>query len=398
MRLSPVIFALAAAPMCVAAQAVPTRTLARPDAEWSEPFSQISGIRELKNGNVIVADSRDKTIQLIDFKGEAKRIGREGSGPGEYGMPMAVFAAPGDTTFVFDVLNSRYLVIDPSGKAVSTFMMPSAAPSAPDAGRGRGRGIAGIGLGFAQGIDATGRLYFRAPVIRFGNEKPATVDTTPVLRWDRRTSRVDTVGLLFSPAVQPTITRGGGGGGGDEVRVSVRMGGGATPFASSDAYAVTPTGDVAVVRARDYHVDWITRGRTVSGAPIPFEKVRVTEQDKKAWADARRNATGIMMTNDNGNRRVQSAPVPQDGPPPEFPEFKGPFASSVAAAPNGRVWVQKNMPFGSPPTYDVIDQSGKVVSRVVLPKNTRLLGFGTGTVYLARTDDDDLQYVQRYRW
>jgi hypothetical protein len=34
---------------------------------------------------------------------------------------------------------------------------------------------------------------------------------------------------------------------------------------------------------------------------------------------------------------------------------------------------------------------------VVLPAKTRLLGFGQGTVYLVRTDDDDLQYLQRYR-
>jgi hypothetical protein len=34
----------------------------------------------------------------------------------------------------------------------------------------------------------------------------------------------------------------------------------------------------------------------------------------------------------------------------------------------------------------------------VLPKATRLVGFGRGTVYLARMDDDGLEYLQRYRW
>ena len=27
---------------------------------------------------------------------------------------------------------------------------------------------------------------------------------------------------------------------------------------------------------------------------------------------------------------------------------------------------------------------------------TRLVGFGEGTLYVARTDDDDLQYLERY--
>jgi hypothetical protein len=38
-----------------------------------------------------------------------------------------------------------------------------------------------------------------------------------------------------------------------------------------------------------------------------------------------------------------------------------------------------------------------VVGRVALPADTRLVGFGNGTVYLARSDEDDLQYLQRYR-
>jgi len=33
-----------------------------------------------------------------------------------------------------------------------------------------------------------------------------------------------------------------------------------------------------------------------------------------------------------------------------------------------------------------------------LPKQTRVIGFGAGgTVYTIRVDEDDLQYLQRYR-
>jgi hypothetical protein len=385
-------------PFVASAQSVPTRALSTPDAEWSEPFSQITGIRELKNGRVIVADNRDKVIQLVDFKGGATKIGREGSGPGEYGLPSAVFAAPGDSTWVFDVMNSRYLVIDPAGKPVSTFTMADAAAPATGPQRsGRGgdgpiRG--GFGLGFAQGIDAQGRLYFRAPVVRFGDDGPTVADTTPILRWDRKRNLTDTVGVLVNPAGPPPVRTPGGGR--DEVRVTVRMGG-AQPFGSADTYVVTPAGDVAVVRARDYHVDWIVNGKTVSGAPIRYDRVKVTEADKKAWAEARKNATGTMVVNENGNRSVRNVPIPDEGQT-TFPEFKGPFGNNVVAAPNGQILVQKYMPADAPPTYDVIDRTGKVVSRLVLPKRSRVLGFGNGTIYLARADEDDLQYLQRYRW
>ena len=49
------------------------------------------------------------------------------------------------------------------------------------------------------------------------------------------------------------------------------------------------------------------------------------------------------------------------------------------------------------PRYDVIDAAGKVVSRVALPVKTRVVGFGNGVVYTVRTDEDDLQYLQRFR-
>lgn len=209
MRNSLVLFALVAAtPSAALAQIVPTRTLAKPDAEWSEPFSQISGIRELRNGSVVVADNRDKVIQLVDFKAGAMKIGREGSGPDEYGLPSAVYAAPGDSTWVFDILNSRFLVIDPGGKAVATFttVAGGTAPSTPIRGEGRGGGRAGgFGMGFAQGIDAEGRLYFRAPTVRFGNDNSRASDTTPIVRWNRKTQAVDTVGVLVNPPSPPGV-------------------------------------------------------------------------------------------------------------------------------------------------------------------------------------------------
>jgi hypothetical protein len=378
------------------AQTVPVRTLTGPEAEWSEPFSQISGVRELKSGRIIVADNRDKVIQLVDFKGEAKKIGREGSGPGEYGLPASVFAAPGDTTWIYDLLNSRYLVIDPAGKAVATFTVADAAPaSGPQrVGPGGGQIRGGFGLGFAQGIDALGRLYFRAPTIRFGNEGPSVADSTPIIRWDRAKNTSDTVGVLVNPSSAPAAVPSGGG---NNVRVTVRLGG-AQPFMSADTYVVTAAGDVAVVRARDYHVDWIVKGKTIAGPPIRFDRVKVTDADKKAWSEARKNSTATMVVNDNGNRSVRSMPAGDIDGGTTFPEYKGPFTSSVAAAPNGQIWVQRYMPADTPPTYDVIDNTGKLLSRVVLPKKTRLLGFGAGTVYLARSDEDDLQYIQRYRW
>jgi hypothetical protein len=86
--------------------------------------------------------------------------------------------------------------------------------------------------------------------------------------------------------------------------------------------------------------------------------------------------------------------------PTDWPEYLPPFlgASLVAFAPDGLLWVQRTTPAGQPATFDLIDGAGKVAQRVVLPKKSRVVGFGSGTVYVARSDDDDLQYLQRYRF
>jgi len=66
----------------VASAQIPTRTPAKPDAEWSEPFSSLAGVRELADGRVIISDTRDKLVQVIRFGGEAVKIEREGAGSG----------------------------------------------------------------------------------------------------------------------------------------------------------------------------------------------------------------------------------------------------------------------------------------------------------------------------
>jgi len=114
-------------PALLAAQqsAVPLQSLIKPDAAFDEPFTQIAGLRELRDGSVIVADFRDRTLQRIDLKaGTAVKLSRESSGPGEYAYPMGVYALSGDSTAVYDMGNQRYLVLDPSGKPAGTFSPP----------------------------------------------------------------------------------------------------------------------------------------------------------------------------------------------------------------------------------------------------------------------------------
>src|SRR5688572_12246498 len=86
--------ALAAASLLLvplAATAQQPRTLPAPDATFEEPFSLVNlgALRELRDGRVLVADMKDKIVQMIDLRnGNAVSVGREGSGPGEFALPM----------------------------------------------------------------------------------------------------------------------------------------------------------------------------------------------------------------------------------------------------------------------------------------------------------------------
>jgi hypothetical protein len=74
------------------------------------------------------------------------------------------------------------------------------------------------------------------------------------------------------------------------------------------------------------------------------------------------------------------------------------LAQAAVARPNGQVWVLRTQkPGNDAPLYDVFDDNGRVIGHVTLPHKMRLVGFGLGTVYLVRIDDDDLEYLQRYR-
>jgi len=375
----------------VAAQA-PLKTLSKPDVEYTDPFTMVSGVRELRDGRVIVADAREKTVQLIDLKaGTATKIGREGSGPGEFALPIRLLALPGDTSAVYDPLNRRYLLIGPDGK-VGGFASYEAQAS----------GSGPIRLTIPRTVDARGRLYSVGPSFNINPNGPtSSADSAPILRLDRTTKKTDTVAFVHIPPA--TVTTSGGGRG---QNVSVRAGGG-NPFAATDEWAVMPDGRVAVVRVKDYHVDWYApNGQKTSGPAIAYAKIKVTDEDKKQYRERAASAgTAIMMTQrvgPGGTSSSASVGAPTNGQLPEptdWPDVKPAFTANAAmGAPNGQVWVLRTRSAKDKiPTYDVFDASGKVVSRVALPATTRLVGFGNGTVYLARSDEDDLQYLQRYR-
>ena len=159
----------------------------------------------------------------------------------------------------------------------------------------------------------------------------------------------------------------------------------------------------------DYHVEWYKNGALVArGAPVTTPAVRVTKEDRDAWYRARTARTGTaLMTGPPAPKEAEKSeritvPAPPGFTDADFPATKPPFVEdfvgrSAIVSDDGELWVVRSKAFGATTTTaDVFDAAGKVVRRVTYPSSHRLAGFGKGVIYLVRTDDDGLEWVERF--
>jgi len=368
----------------------PTRTLSKPQFEYAEPFSSLGGFRELKDGRVIVADARDKVLQVIDLAtGKSEKIGREGAGPMEWSMPSGLFAYRGDSTLMTDFGNGRYFIITPEGKAGGVVREPE------------GERLARSGF---VGTNVLGQLIMSEAV--WDMRDKSSTGLSHILRFDRRSGRTDSLTTLIGPKGEQNGASMGPNG---SIRMFTNL-----PLAARDIAVAASDGRVAVVRTSPYRVEWYhPDGKVVRGAPATPSAIKVTEAEKKAFLASQIQPGSIQMravggalpsagggTSESKPRMSSAEAEALTNPPMTWPAVKPPFpAGGAMVATDGRLWVPRTRAHNdSIPTYDVFDGAGRVVERVVLPRGARLIGFGKSVVYLSRSDDDGLLYLQKYRY
>jgi hypothetical protein len=292
------------------------------------------------------------------------------------------------------MLNNRLLLINPNA-TVGGFVDLNVPP--PSGGRGEGRGTMMIGGSIPIAADTKGRMYTQGSSFRMTDTGPQSVDSVPMIRWDRAAKR-DTVAWLRVPAGANQVSSRGGRG---NQSVMVRIGGG-PPFNGADQMAVAPDGRIAIAHHDPYSVDFVSEtGQRTRGQPIRYDRQKISEGHKQEWRDRQKSATGLQMTVDNNGRRSATVgPAGQTQDPEVWGgEYMPPFLqTALGFANDGYLWIQRTGPAGQPPTFDVIDRTGNLAQKVVLPKRSRLVGFGNGAVYVVRLDEDDLQYLQKYRF
>lgn len=352
-----------------------TRPLAAPDVEFREVFSSVTGVRELSDRRLIVVDRRERAVLLVDLqRGTSERIGREGAGPQEIAQPATILVLPGDTTAIWDGRNARLFFVD-GARATGR-----AAPLAPDGGRAMTSNLQA-----PRYADAQGRLYFVG--VPGEDEQP---DSLPIVRFDRRSARLDTVGMVRRPKGGDMALVGPPG-----RQMTVNF---ANPFTAAEAWVVTRDGRVGVVRSPEYRLDW-TFPKAVRGTDMPYTKLDVSEAEKDHWRKTQQRTPAVVVA-DAGSRAAGSAPAISSIPEPtSWPSLMPPFlaSASVLVDERGLVWVPRARSLSDTiQVHDVIDGASNIVMRVTTPVARRLVGFGKGVVYTVRADDDDLLHLARH--
>lgn len=360
---------LATTPHHMAAQ----RRLGPPTATHDHAFTGIDGVRELRDGRVIVLDARDRSIHVINLRTKARKtIGRLGDGPGEFRLPQALLPIGGDTTLVEDMARSgKLLVITPAG-AIGGFV------STQDTKFGTRTFV-------VNAVDALGRFY----------ENNYGRDSNSIIRWDRTRGRRETMARLSMKMVSPLI-RPSPSSGGASRRGAERSGGDPPPFYTVTQWAVSADGHVAIVTPEPYRVTIVSpRGARVQGPPVPFVPAPVGAAEKADYRAERQQSVPALIGTKAGT--TASYVTVDYTEPAEWPARLPAFLpKAVSYASNGTLWVKRATRSGAPALYDVFDNAGKRIYQVELPRRTTVVGFGAGTLYLARVDDDDLHYLQRY--
>jgi hypothetical protein len=156
---------------------------------------------------------------------------------------------------------------------------------------------------------------------------------------------------------------------------------------------MTPDGTIAIVRASDYHVDWMPMNSPrTSSAKMPFDWRRITDDEKVRILDslnamqAQSRATQDSFRVARGGRGGSTS-MTDYAPPKEMPDYYPPVRDgTIRVDPEGNLWILPSTSSSAQGglLYDVVNRKGEIFERVQLPGGCSLNGLGAkGVVYLA---------------
>jgi hypothetical protein len=424
------LFAAAAAPLA-AQQPLPTVRPLGPVTKVSptDLLGSVSSVRPLPGGGAIVNDLTRRQLIVLDsaFNKSSVIADTTPATANSYSSRIAgLMPYRGDSSLFIDPQSLSMLVIDGKGEVVRVM----AVPRPQDANF-----MIGGPFG-SPGVDPQGRIVYRGftpPNMRGMRldgppqpgqpfRAPQMADTAPVYRVNLATRALDTAAYFKIPSASVSMTQDDKG----AMRISIET----NPMPVVDDWALLPDGRLAVVRGKDYHVDWLgTDGKWTSTPKVPYNWERLDDDAKEKFIDSvkveaekqreamtRAMQNGVANANQmmagaggGGGMRIEmrvgegggggggrpqqgvqqiSAPAINFVKPKDLPDYRPAFRQgAVRADGQGNLWVRTTAPTDAGPIYDVLNDKGELVDRVKLPFGRVISGFGPGVVYMGVQDE-----------
>jgi hypothetical protein len=393
----------------------------------TEPMATVTTAVPLSDRRVYVNDVASRRVLLFDSTLAIAKVVADSTSvtAKAYGArPGALFAYRGDSALFVDPASSSMLVLSPAGTIARVMAMPTIGNRLP---------LNMTNPFYPPGFDARGRLVSFI-VVLFPPPEPTpgkastvsmTLDSSLVVRLDLGARTVDTIASIKSQKLNQVVQRDE-----DGRFVSVTIVPDVLPLI--DDWAVSSDGSVAVVRGRDYHIDWLgADGKWQPTAKMPFawqhlddnEKTRLIDsglavikarRDSLEAALAARGGPGVALAG-GGGRGGGDAPVGRGGgggapagPPfplidgrpalSDLPDYRPAFIrGSTRADAEGNLWIRTTTLVKGQPVYDVVNNRGTIVDRILLPPFRTIAGFGPGMVYMAVKDSVGVVHLEKAR-
>ncbi|MDP1862057.1 MAG: hypothetical protein Q8K82_25620 [Gemmatimonadaceae bacterium] len=356
-------------------------------------LGSVSGVRALQNGSVIVNDVTRRQLHYLDSAYHVWVVIADATAaPGGYNNRFSgLIAYRGDSSLFIDPRALSMAIIDESGLVARVMAIPR-----PGDADWLITGPFGV-----PGVDAHGRLVYRGgALVRPGRTVPnptggyryeaAFPDEAPIVRVHLASRAVDTLTLVHVPLVRIVLTER------DGRFQQQRL---INPMSVTDVWALMPDGRVAVVRGRDYHIEWCGEpGLCSATEKIPYHWERLDDDAKQRIVDSTnvemekeraRTAAPVAARGRGSSASAVQGSNDRSAPARELPDYRPAFALGAARVDvEGNLWIRTTAPSDMGPIYDVINGKGELVDRVKLPYGRVISGFGPGVVYMGVLDDE----------
>jgi 6-bladed beta-propeller len=365
-------------------------SIGRADGAAHEAFGIVAGVAFDANDNLYVLDRQSAQVLVYDRTGRfVRQIGKQGQGPGELMVPLALTVGGDGTLIVSDIGRPGYSLFRPDGTFLRNVLMEGYMP-----------GLGGGGIGWHP---------------RGGVVAPVREPMGPA-RQGSSTTTQNVMPLLYQPLAggeptrlysipQPIRVEQQSSGPG---QVNVRM---RPPpmFSPAVLFGVIPNGQMALSFTTGYTVRILdASGQTVRYLQRPMRTRLTTEADRERGRRERREAIATgrgMIRVEIGGGGGGGGGRPTPGRSPQEMErmlSEMEFADTIPAlrglrvAPSGKLWVERTgRVVGEPGPIDLVTPEGQYLGTITGSALPDAISRNGLAAYIERDDDGVERVVVR---